>query len=91
MKWLEVIKLRSAGTDPELLKELLLSIDKSGQTGLLETKAYRHVALKTDMSLHLHWQSERPEFNGSKLGLRIAQSLKEFGLIDHSVWVEKGK
>lgn len=91
MKWLEVIKLRSAGRDPELVKELLLSIDKSSQRRLVETKAYRHAALETDMSVHLHWQSKRPELNGSRLGLRIAQALKEFGLIDHSVWVEQEK
>jgi hypothetical protein len=91
MKWLEVIKLRSAGKDSELLKEWLLSIDKFSQSGLVEMKTYHHAALETDLSVHLHWESERPEKNGSALGHRLAQALKEFGLIDHSIWIEKEK
>lgn len=91
MKWLEVIKLRSAGGSSGLLEELLLPIFRSNQSGLLEMKTYRHVALETDVSVHLHWNSEMPEPNGSALGLCLAQALKEFGLIDHSVWVEEKK
>jgi hypothetical protein len=91
MRWLEVIKLRSAGKDSELLKELLLSIDNSSQSGLVEIKTYRHAALETDLSVHLHWKSEQPEQNGSALGLRLAQAFKEFGLIDHSIWIEEQK
>jgi hypothetical protein len=52
-------------------------------------KTYHHAALETDVSVHLLWESEQPEQNGSSLGLRIGQALKEFGLIDHSVWVEE--
>jgi hypothetical protein len=89
MKWLEVIRLRSAEKDSELLKELLLSFDKASQRGLVEMKTYHHAALETDVSVHLLWESEQPEQNGSSLGLRIGQALKEFGLIDHSVWVEE--
>jgi hypothetical protein len=91
MKWLEIIKLRSVGRDSELLKELLLSIHKFSQSGLVEMRTYHHAVLETDLSVHLHWESERPEQNGSALGLRMAQALKELGLIDHSVWVEEEK
>jgi hypothetical protein len=89
MKWLEVIKLRSAGGSSGLLDELLLPIPGSNQSGLVEMKTYRHAVLETDVSVHLYWNSEMPETNGSGLGLRLAQALKEFGLIDHSVWVEE--
>ena len=91
MKWLEVIKLRSAGGSLGLLEELLLPISGSNQRGLVEMKTYRHAALETDLSVHLHWNSEMPEPTGSALGLRLAQALKEFGLVDHSVWVEENK
>jgi hypothetical protein len=91
MKWLEVIKLRSAGKDSGLLEELLLSIERLSQDGLMEMKIYDHAALETDLSVHLHWESGRLEQNGSALGLRLAQALKEFGLIDHSMWIEKEK
>jgi hypothetical protein len=91
MKWLEIIKLRSAGNNSGLLKELLLSIDKLSQSELVEMKPYHHAALETDLSVHLLWKSGKPEQNGSALGLRLAQALKEFGLIDHSVWIEEVK
>jgi hypothetical protein len=90
-KWIEVIRLRSVGKGSDLLEECLMSLDKSTQSELVEMKTYRHVNLETDLSIHLHWQTERPEQNGSALGLRIAEAFKEFGLIDHSVWVEKEK
>jgi hypothetical protein len=90
-KWIEVIRLRSVGKGSNLLEECLMSLDKSTQSELVEMKTYRHVNLETDLSIHLHWQTERPEQNGSALGLRIAEAFKEFGLIDHSVWVEKEK
>ena len=89
MKWLEVIKLRSAGGTLGLLDELLLPLSGSNQSGLVEMKTYRHAVWETDASVHLYWNSEIPEPNGSALGLRLAQALKEFGLIDHSVWVEE--
>ncbi len=89
VKWLEVIKLRSAGEGSGVLEKFLLPMAKVGQSGLVEMKTYRHAALETDLSLHLHWRSERPEQNGSALGLRLVQALKEFGLVDHSVWIEE--
>ncbi len=89
MEWLEIIKLRSAGGGEGLLEEVLHSVAKVGQSGLLEMKTYRDAGLETDLSVHLHWRSERPEQNGSTLGLRLVQAFKEFGLIDHAVWIEE--
>jgi hypothetical protein len=87
MKWLEIIKLRSMGKDSALLDELWMSLSKAPQKGGVEIKTYRHAALDTDLSVHLYWRSNQPEENGSSLGLRLAQALKEFGLVDHSVWI----
>jgi len=91
VKWLEVIKLRSAGKNPGSLEELLRSMSQVKQNGLLEKHTYRHAALETDLSVHLLWESEFPEMNGSAPGLRLAQALKEFGLTDHAVWVKEEK
>ena len=92
MRWLELIKLRAAGNGEGLLDELFRQMANAGRDrGLVEIKTYRHAALETDLSLHLHWESERLEQNGSALGIRLAQALKEFGLIDYSIWVEEEK
>ena len=89
MKWVEVIKLRSSGIRSVLREELLLPAGKPGQKGPVEMKAYRHAALDTDWSVHLHWESERPEQDGSPVGIRLARAMKEYGLVDHSVWIEE--
>ena len=90
MKWVEIIKLRSAGIEQDLLEEFLRSLAKSGQSSeLLEIKTYRHAALQRDFSVHLYWKSERAEENGTNLGLHVVETFKEFGLIDHSVWIEE--
>jgi hypothetical protein len=92
MKWLEVIMLRAAGNNEGLLEELFREMNRAGQKGgLEEIRTYRHAALETDLSVHLHWKSERPEQNGSSLGLRLVQAFKEFGLTDHSIWIEEKK
>jgi hypothetical protein len=91
MKWLEVIKLRSVQKDSALLDELLMPKNQPEQSGLVSMKTYRHAALDSDLSLHLCWDSEPMQQNGSPLGLGLAQSLKEFGLVDHSIWVEEQK
>jgi hypothetical protein len=91
VKWLEVIKLRAAGKNPGSLEELLRSMSQIKQRGLVEMQTYRHAALENDLSVHLLWESEHPEKNGSIPGLRLADAFKEFGLIDHSIWIEKAK
>lgn len=91
MRWLELIKLRGVGIGEGLLEELFREMNDAGQSrGLVEIKTYRHAGLETDLSLHLNWESDHANENGSALGLRLAQALKEFGLIDHSIWVETG-
>lgn len=89
MRWVEIIKLRSAGKSPEPIKAVLSAIVKNGQRGLTETRIYRHAGWETDWSLHLHWESGQPEEDGSALGLRLSQALEEYGLIDHSTWIEE--
>lgn len=89
MKWIEIIKLRNAGEVPESLKVLLSGLLKNGPSGLAEARLYRHASWETDWTMHLHWETEQPEKNGSALGLHLSQALKEFGLIDHSIWIEE--
>ena len=90
MKWLEIIELRTVGSDRELLEshlqELIQQVDK--ETQMQSIKTYRRVMLDTDLSFHLFHDSKNVERNGSPLGLRLASSLKEFGLVNHSVWTE---
>jgi hypothetical protein len=89
MKWIEIIRLRSAGNAPESLKAFLSAMAKNGQPGLIEARIYRHATWETDWSVHLRWESENPEKNGTALGLHLSQALGGFGLVDHSQWIEQ--
>ena len=56
-----------------------------------EIKIYVHGMVETDMSVNLVYDSENVDTRGSSLGLRLVSMLKGFGLVNHSVWVEKPK
>jgi chlorite dismutase len=90
MKWLEVIELRSVESNRELLESQLQALmdDVDKEASKQTIKAYRRVMIETDVSFHLVHDSHHVEQNGSPLGLRLASSLKEFGLVNHRVWME---
>ena len=90
MKWLEVIDLRTANSNRELLEsqlqKLINEVDR--ETKKQAIKSYCRVMIDTDFSIHLFHDSKKVENSGSRLGLRIASALKDFGLVNHSVWIE---
>jgi hypothetical protein len=90
MKWLEVIELRSVNCNKELLESQLLElIDEVEKAASKQTiKSYRRVMIDTDFSIHLCHDSTEGENRASPLGLRIASALEEFGMVNHSIWIE---
>jgi len=90
MKWLETIELRSVDgnrkfLEPQLQK-LISEVDK--ETKKQAIKIYSRVMIDTDFSIHLFHDSKKVESGGSRLGLRIGSALKDFGLVNHSIWIE---
>ena len=90
MKWIEVIELRSVNSNRELLelhlRTLLAAIEKATQQQAI--RSYRRVMIDNDFSIHLFHESTKVENKGSQLGLRLASVLKEFGLVNHNIWLE---
>jgi len=41
------------------------------------------------LSIHIYWESEPGSQDKSPLGLRFSSALRDLGLLNHSVWVEK--
>ncbi len=90
MKWLETIELRSVDgnrkfLEPQLQK-LISEVDK--ETKKRAIKIYSRVMIDTDFSIHLFHDSKKVGNSGSRLGLRLASALKDFGLVNHSIWIE---
>jgi uncharacterized protein YicC (UPF0701 family) len=90
MNWLEIIELRSVNRNRELLKSqlpnLINEVDKEAKKQAI--KVYSRVIVDTDFRIHLFHNSNKIDNSGSPLGLRLASALKEFGLVNHSIWVE---
>ena len=91
MRWIEIIALRSAKGDMGALDTgLLFSIIHNYQTKRLkEVKVYRHATMETDLSVHIHWDSNGVDPMRSKVAQHLIQVLEEYGLINHSVWIEE--
>jgi hypothetical protein len=96
MRWLETIKVQSA-TGKEKATENELSIvvreirKNTDRQGLQEAAVSSHASVPGCFALRLFWDTDDPQSRGSLLGMSLTQSLKVFGLVDHSVWIECGK
>jgi len=88
MRWLEIIEIRSIKNNWKILEpELKGMIKELNQNAEQCTIAvYRSISLEGDYRIHLTHDSETADFNGSDLGLHIVSTLREIGLINHSVW-----
>lgn len=91
MKWIEIITIRMGRGDLESIdSELLLSMaDNYLSDSIKKIKIYRHVNMETDLSVHLFWNSGKADSGRSPLAQHLIQFLKEFGLVNHSVWLEE--
>ncbi len=87
MKWMEFIKVQTAKSN--VAANLLNFTEECSKChGLLEAKVFRHASVG-DCSLFLLWNTDKPELQGSSVGLSLSNTLKQYGLVDHSVWIEK--
>jgi hypothetical protein len=44
--------------------------------------------VNTDFSIHLFHETAKVKDWGSELGQHIASALKEYGLVNHQIWIE---
>ena len=90
MKCLEIIELRAAGNNRELLASQLQTIipllEKRSSTE--KTRIYTRVLVDSDFNIMLFHDTMKTGTEGSRLGLHLASALKAFGLVNHSIWNE---
>jgi hypothetical protein len=89
MRWIEIIELQSAGNHRQKLESvveaLIAEVEKEAGRGTI--RAYSRESMGTDYSVHLVHDVSHVEEGGSSLGLHLAATLREFGLVHHTVWV----
>ena len=87
MKTLEIIHLRLAGDSPQTLVDVIRKSVGSAPDGM-ELRIYHHTKLATDLAVHLHWDIAERSDQASDIGTRLASLLREYGMVEHSVWME---
>ena len=90
MSVVEIISLRgTAALSEEFCKTIACQITKQNKfSSQPEIRTYRMKNVESDLSFHLLWTSMHPQWDKSALGVSLANYLKEFGLVSHSVWQE---
>lgn len=90
MKWVETIVLRSVNRDRSAmetdLRDLVDAVGKDRRNPGI--RIYRRPLLDNDFCIQLLHESDRVAHGGSRLGLRLVSALKEFGLVNHTLWIE---
>jgi hypothetical protein len=91
MIWLEIISIRTAGIIEagkvfEVCRHLFQSIADEDR---LKLTLFCSAKYPTDISIHLKWKSDQG--SGSILGREMTSALSDLGLINHTVWIERGK
>lgn len=83
--------MRTTQAQLENVAGLLLDTMKgaAGEAGLVRINMYDSASYQTDLALSLTWDTDALRHEGSKAGLSIREALKTFGLVEHSIWVEK--
>lgn len=91
MKWMEAIQLQVAEKDSRAVeRKILKQIKDIGDDGNTKyIKVYRNVGVKNDLSINLHWESGSIKPHGSAIGLCLVHLFRDYGLVSHSVWVER--
>jgi hypothetical protein len=88
MKRLEIIHLRLAGALPTgLFEEIRQSTTNT--TDSASIRLYWRVNVENDIAIHLDLEESGPDKQASDLGVRLAAGLREYGMVEHTVWVEE--
>jgi len=88
MKRLEIIHLRSSGEAIESLGERITESIPAGDKNHEIVTLYRRNGLVTDFAIHIHHHDAAGETAPCVLSLHLANALRAFGLVEHTVWEE---
>ena len=90
MRWVEIINLRSSGTDLDALADQITEsfIDTVNADSPIQIRIYRNPTLETDLSIHIHLRTDDACIPLNETGLRLARALEDYGLVDRTLWLE---
>ena len=68
------------------LQKLINEVDRKPKKHSI--KIYNRERIGTDICIILFHDREKVEIGGSRLSLCLVAALKEFGLVNNSIWIE---
>jgi hypothetical protein len=90
LKRLEVIHLRLAGQHPEaLIQKIRDSVIRHDPNMVI--RIYQQAAVKTDLAIHIQMAEPAANRVDAEFGVRLATALREYGMVDYTVWMEQRK
>jgi hypothetical protein len=91
VKWLENIRLRTTFRHEAAARQQLLAMvgEIQGESGLMGAKLFVNALQSGDLALNLYWDTPQVPTQGSRLGLSLLATLKDFGMLRHSLWTEQ--
>jgi hypothetical protein len=93
MTWIEIINARLTGVSkPWELKGLFSEIRahvevRAGK--MVRLAFFRNNLVENDWSIHIRWKTRTKPTGKTELGIKLAEILTSFALVDHSIWVEE--
>lgn len=90
MRILEIIEIRSHAAGREQLRRELIQFAKEiNEAGGGESvRVYARTRVQSDFSIHIESTVGKTTGEGSESGLRLILALREYGLVNRSVWIE---
>ncbi len=88
---MEMIRLRTTPSQLDGVARLISDNIRqaTGESGLLRVRMYHSAEYQTDLALSFTWETNVMQQKGSRAGLSISEALKNFGLVEHSIWMER--
>ena len=88
MKYIELIRLRTTGNySDEIVQILMETMDTNKTTDKrCDIHFFKNTPLKTDFLVLIVYYADIIDPHGSRIGQELCESLKKFGLINHTIW-----
>ncbi len=88
IKRLEIIHLRLTGSQPPGLVALIRD-SINNMDGFVKIRIYNQPSIATDLGVHIHLNTHHNDPSYTELGIRLASALREYGMVEHTIWLEE--
>jgi len=91
MKQLEIIEICSVHADRDRLEKQISELcgQVSAASVDVDLKVYMHGFVAGEFSIHLLQEIRKKSVLKSAIGEQLAAALREFGMVNHSVWIQR--